>query len=424
MDMFVFLSGFGAGLLLGFAFALFFRRRDTSRINTLEQALTQVRQEKIYAEARLAALLDSRNSLTDEFKGIMASLSTEILAQNNRLFLDLAGQTFDRQLAGIESRQQHRLAEIEGLLNPLRDHLRRQEELVRGLEGHNNAVFGSLRAHLEELAKSQRSLERETATLANALRSPGIRGRWGEIGLRRVVELAGLSEHYHFDEQASASDGETRVRPDMVIHLPEGKRIVIDAKTPLNAYLEALEATSDETRQAAFMRHARATHAHMKSLAGRDYWAHFDKSIDFVIMYIEVEPAFSAAMLHKPELFDEALSNRVILATPSTLLAMLQTIAYTWRQHSLTENAQKIWQYARETLQRFAAWSAVFQKTGNQLEAAVRTYNQAVGVWESKVMPSLQRLTSLNPATPDQSPENFGEIDTAVRTLKHYEAPE
>ncbi|HQW09760.1 MAG TPA: DNA recombination protein RmuC, partial [Steroidobacteraceae bacterium] len=251
------------------------------------------------------------------------------------------------------------------------------------------------RAQIEAVTSGQAQLARETRNLVTALRRPEVRGRWGEITLRRVVELAGLTGHADFTEQAHVTTAEGSLRPDLVVHMPDERDLVVDAKTPLDAYLEAVEADSDEARRAALVRHAQQVEARIRELAGKAYWSQFERSPEFAVLFLPGDQFLSAALTERPELIDNALKQSVVIATPSTLMALLKAVAYGWRQAKVAQNAAEIRDLGQELYRRLGNFSAHLARVGQRLGSAVESYNSAVGSLERQVMPQARRFTEL-----------------------------
>jgi len=340
------------------------------------------------------------------------------MQSNNQAFIQLASETMKGILTKAESDYKQGSEAIHHIVKPLKESIERHEKLVSEFQEGNNKAMGSLKTYLEELGKSQKSLEKETGALVNALKSPKVRGRWGEIGLKRIVEFSGMSNYCDFEEQSSTNTEEGRLRPDMIINLPENRKIIVDSKVPLNAYLDALESPSEQDKQQFIAAHSKALQTHMKNLSGKAYWSQFDRSIDFVVLYIEVESAFSAALHHNPHLITEGLQNRIVFATPTTLIALLQTVAYSWKQQKAGENAQKIFESSRELHERLIVFNTYLQRLGQNLTTTVSFYNQAVGSWESRVSPSIRKMEELGAVSEKKALQQLEPIDKGTRDLK------
>ncbi|HKT71744.1 MAG TPA: DNA recombination protein RmuC [Steroidobacteraceae bacterium] len=324
-----------------------------------------------------------------------ASLAADTLRSNSEMFLRLAHEAFGRDHAVAQGALREREMAISQLVAPLRDALAKSATQAEALDRERRDSLTALRTQIEALASGQTQLQRETRNLVTALRRPEVRGRWGELTLRRLVELAGLAEHCDFTEQPHVATEDGALRPDMVVHLPESRDLVVDVKTPLDAYLEALEATTETARQAALRRHAQQVEGRMRQLAAKSYWAQFERSPEFAILFLPGDQFLSAALAERPDLLDSALQQNVIVATPSTLIALLKTVAYGWRQAHVADNAALIRELGQELYRRLGTFTAHLGRTGQRLGAAVEAYNCAVGSLERQVLPQARRFTEL-----------------------------
>ena len=358
------ISGAAIGMLAGFLLAQWRAARHLAQ-----------------SDARLRATFDS--------------VAGESLRANSELFLRMAREALSREHVIGESALKEREVAISQLIEPLRVALERTEAQVQGLERERRDAFASLRVQIETLAGGHAQLQRETRALVTALRRPEVRGRWGEITLRRVVELAGLAEHCDFTEQQHVAGQDGVLRPDLVVHMPDGRDLVIDVKTPLDAYLEALEAPSDEGRQLALKRHAQQLETHVRQLASKAYWAQFQTSPEFAVLFLPGDQFLSAALAERPEIMDNALKQAVIIATPSTLIALLKSVAYGWRQSAVAHNAATIRDLGQELYRRLGNFTGHLGKVGQRLDGAVEAYNSAVGSLERQVLPQARRFTDL-----------------------------
>jgi len=366
-------------------------RQEADRISLLEQS-----------EARLRTAFDS--------------LAGETLRSNSELFLKLARESLGRDQAVAQGALKEREAAIAQLVEPIRAALQKTEAQVEALERERRDAFSSLRTQIETLANGQTLLQRETRNLVTALRRPEVRGRWGELTLRRLVELAGMSEHCDFTEQLNVTSDEGSLRPDLVVHMPESRNLVVDVKAPLDAYLEALEAVTDETRQIALKRHGQQVETRVRQLSSKNYWSQFEHSPEFVVMFLPGDQFLSAALAERPELLETALKQNVILATPSTLVALLKTVAYGWRQAAVAENAALIRELGQELYKRLGNFTAHLGKVGQRLGAAIEAYNSAVGSLERQVMPQARRFPELG-VTPDAPLAQLEQIDLFPRKV-------
>jgi len=390
------LAAAAAGLLAGAALgALVTHLRAARRLEALAVELTAARvrlEASALDEAGRAALLEQSET---RLRGAFDAMAREALRANNDLFLQLARETFGREQTEAEGALKEREAAIAQLVLPLRASLERTEAQVQALEHERREAFAALRTQIEALSGGQAQLSRETRNLVTALRRPEVRGRWGELTLRRLVELAGLTEHCDFTEQLRVTTPEGALRPDLVVHMPDARDLVIDAKAPLDAYLAALEATSDEERALALKRHAQQVEARVRELASKAYWSQFERSPEFAVLFLPGDQFLSAALAERPELLENALTQSVVITTPSTLIALLKTVAYGWRQSEVAHNAAVIRDLGQELYRRLATFDGHLARMGQRLTAAVEAYNAAVGSLERQVLPQARRFTEL-----------------------------
>ncbi len=379
------LAGLVVGAVVGFAIG---HLRMTSRLHAARVELEgeRVRRE---TEARQAADAEAR------LRATFNSLAADSLRANNETVLNLARETLGREQVVAQSALREREAAIAQIVDPLRAAIEKTEAQVLTLEKERRDAFSSLRTQIEGLTTGQVQLARETRNLITALRRPEVRGRWGELTLRRVVELAGMAEHCDFTEQLQIFGEEGALRPDMVVHMPDARDLVVDVKTPLDAYLEALEAVTEEARTVALKRHAQQVEARIRQLGSKNYWAQFENSPEFVILFIPGDQFLSAALAERPDLIDNALKQSVIIATPSTFIALLKTVAYGWRQSAVAQNAAVIHELGRELYRRLGSFGNHLATLGQRLGRAVESYNSAVGSLERQVMPQARRFPEL-----------------------------
>jgi DNA recombination protein RmuC len=388
MDWILLAIGAGAGLAVGLAIALFIRIRLTAELRVREHEL---KNQVALEQERTAALELASQRLSHVF----GQLANEQFQSHTETFLKLArenlGVHHERAKGELVAREQA----IEALLRPVREAIQRTETHLQELEKIRHETHGSITAQLQAMAAGQQALSAETRNLVNALRRPEVRGQWGELTLRRLVELAGMVEHCDFVTQSHTATAEGAIRPDMVVNLPEGRQLVVDVKTPLDAYLEATEAPTDAARRTALARHASTVAGRIRELAGKAYWAQFDAAPEFVILFIPGDQFLTAALAEKPELLDEALRQNIILATPTSFVALLKAIAYGWQQVKLAENAVEIRALAVEMHERLGTFTRHLADTGKALGDSVKAYNRSVGSLERMVLPSARRFTEL-----------------------------
>ncbi|HKI68644.1 MAG TPA: DNA recombination protein RmuC, partial [Verrucomicrobiae bacterium] len=317
----------------------------------------------------------------------------------------------------LETREQA----IKGLVNPLIETLKRYETQIQEMEKNRQNAYGSLEEQLRNLANVNQQLQKETGTLANTLKGgPAVRGRWGEMTLRRVAELAGMSEHCDFTEQESFESDNGRQRPDMIVHLPNGRDIAVDAKAPLQAFLDAAAATTEEERAARLARHAQLVRERMKELSAKAYWDQFDPAPEIVVLFLPGESFFSAALEQDRTLLEDGMQKHVVIATPTTLIALLRAVAFGWRQEKIEQNAREISALGKELYDRVRTFLGYFENVGATLRRATENYNRAVGSLESRVLPSVRKFKELGAATGNPIPE----IDPVDETTRELNAPE
>ena len=390
---------FLAGLLLGALVAGLWMRARVERLEAARQ----------FAESGLAKMQESFQALADA-----------ALRSNQSAFLDVARKTLETSLdkgrAEISGDLAIKQTAIESVVQPLADSLGRLEVHVRELERAREKAFGSL-------GEQVRTLARETATLSTALRSPQARGRWGEVTLRRVAELSGMVHNCDFSEQETHQGDGVRIRPDMIVRLPGDRCLVVDAKVPLTAYLDAAGAQDDVARKAALVRHGQQVAEHVRQLASKQYWSQFQPAPELVVLFLPGDHFFSAALEIRPELIEEALAKKVVIATPVTLISVLKGIAYGWNQQQLAENAEQIRRVAAEMYDRLQGVEEHYAATGRMLEKTVEAYNRSVGSWDTRLVPAMRKMRELGVAS--QSEPRVGEqIDLLARRprlLRHID---
>jgi DNA recombination protein RmuC len=437
------------GAALGFAIAWLLVRPNAavlnSRLSALQQELTKVRGEAakftelnnqlISAKVKLettVALERKANEekiallgqMTDELRESFQALSAEALKSNNQAFLHLAQSTLEKFQSEAEGDLELRQQAVENMVAPIGESLKKVDEQIRQMESTRNQAYGSLTNQISSLISTQEKLQSETGNLVKALRSPTVRGRWGEIQLKKVVEIAGMLSYCDFSEQETVTTSNGRIRPDLIVKLPGGKNVVVDAKTPLLAYLDAMETTNDEVRRQKLLDHASQVRTHMSQLGSKSYWEQFESSPEFVVMFLPGETFFSAALEQDPGLIERGVNQRVIPASPTTLIALLKAVAYGWNQEKLARNAQEISSLGKELHDRLRMLGAHIDNVGKGLDRAVDSYNKAVGSLESRVMVSARKFVELGaPVTEAISELNPIETTTRNLTLDFDDAP-
>ncbi|NCF52132.1 DNA recombination protein RmuC [Gammaproteobacteria bacterium] len=395
-----------AGLILGALVTwLILGRRQRQLEATIKNQEALQHEREIAFEA-------AKSQLTSAF----SDLANQTLKSNSETFLRLAEQNLGTQQERAKRDLGEREKAIEELVKPIRDSLQAAQKQITELEKSRSEAYGGIKSQLEAMRISQQSLTQETQNLVKALRRPEVRGRWGEITLRRLVELAGMVEHCDFQEQVHSVGDDKVIRPDMIVRMPDQRELVVDVKTPLDAYLEAVEAKDDAQRKLGLQRHTRNLREHIRTLASKSYWAQFTASPEFVILFIPGDQFLSAALNEDPDLIEYALSQQIILATPTSFVALLKAVAYGWRQLALADNAQEIRQLAEDLYGRLATFVTHMNRVGRQLASSVENYNRAVGSLERKVLPGARKFTELG-IHPKKELEKLETLDPVPRTM-------
>ena len=379
-------------------------------------AETQATETAKHAEEQKVLLTRARQELAEAFQ----ALSGEALKQNNEAFLHLAKTSFQTLHAEAKGDLVQRQQAIDELVKPLLESLHRYDEQIRHLEQSRQSAYGGLDQHLKFLAESQQRLQQETQNLVNALRAPSVRGRWGEITLKRVAELAGMVAHCDFIEQESVASDEGRLRPDMVVQLPGGRRIIVDAKTVLAGYLEAHEATDEEHRIEGLRRHAAQVRSRMNELSLKAYWSQFEQAPEFVVLFLPGEQFLGAALQQDQRLIEDGFAHGVVLATPTTLMALLRAVAYGWRQERLTAHAEEAGRLGKDLYERMAVLAEHLNDVGQALGKSVSAYNKAVGSLETRILPAARRFKELGVAS-DKDIPSLGPVEIVSRKALPYD---
>ncbi|HEX8280957.1 MAG TPA: DNA recombination protein RmuC [Chthoniobacterales bacterium] len=388
--------------------------RNATRIASME---TQLAQERRATSEKLAILDEAQSRFSDAFK----ALSAEALRHNNTSFLELAKSTLEKTHESAKGDLAQRQSAIDALVKPMRESLDKVDSKIHDLETARAGAYEALKTQVQSLADTQNHLRSETGTLVRALRAPAVRGRWGEIQLRRVVELAGMVAHCDFVEQPTLQTEDGRLRPDLIVHPPGGKTIVVDAKTPLNAYLEALDAPDDESRGRLLDQHAAQVRGHIEKLSRKAYSEQLDTAPDFVVLFLPGEVFFSAALERDPTLIEYGADKKIILATPTTLIGLLMAVCYGWQQEKLAQNAREISQLGGELYKRFADMSVHFGRLGKSLNSSVEAFNKAAGNIETRVLVTARKFKDLGAAPMGMEIEVLPQVEQIARELQ---APE
>jgi DNA recombination protein RmuC len=372
--------------------------------------------ERKAADAQQQSAQQLNQQLRDSFN----ALAAEALQSNNAQFLRLAKENMEQFHIKAEGELEKREKAVETLVKPIREALQKTETEVRRMENERKQAQGALTAHLETMAESHRLLHNETRNLVQALRRPEVRGQWGELTLKRLAELSGMVEHCDFIEQETLQSEHGQQRPDMVIRMPDRREIVVDAKTPLDAYLSAIEASDDVERKNHLVRHARNVRARIKELAAKSYWEKLKYSPEFVVLFIPGDQFLSGALEIDHALIEDALAQHVILATPTSFVALLRAIAYGWRQETLAENADIIREVGQEMYARLAKFAEHLAKLGRNLDNSVDAYNKAVASYDSRVLPGARKFTELG-VTSKKEPPKVEQIERLARNIESRE---
>ena len=417
IDNTVFILAVTLAALLGGLLMFLIQHAKLTRLRSEAARLeAELAVEQRRAEERIVALDEARVQLRETF-GAMAS---EALKHNSGEFLKLAQENLKRFQSQAEGSLTQREKAVENLVKPIREALEKTELQIRHMENDRKEAYGSLTKHLETMAASQILLQGETRNLVQALRRPEVRGQWGELTLKRLAELAGMVDRCDFYEQEQVQTDSGRQRPDMIVRMPDGREIIVDAKTPLDAYLSAIEAGDDETRKRELERHARKVRERVRELSAKAYWQQFRNAPDFVVLFIPGDQFLTAALDQDRALLEDALAAKVILATPTSFVALLRAVAFGWRQEALTENAEKIREVGEDLYQRLGTFADHLSKVGKSLDNSVNAYNKAVGSFDSRILPSARKFTELGIAAKTAVPEP-DQIERGARAVQSIE---
>jgi DNA recombination protein RmuC len=371
------------------------RIEEEQKLRATAEKDAQAQRDNLLEQRRL--LDEAQQKLRDAFQ----ALAGDALKASSDQFMELAKAKFDALQKEAEGDLEHRKQAIQSLVNPLESALKDLRTEVSRVESARQEAYGSLRSEVQLLATTNKELREETGTLVNSLKQPQVKGKWGELTLRRVVELAGMSPHCDFVEQQSVDTEEGRLRPDLIVSLPGGSQIVVDVKVPLHAFFKAVNAQSDAEYREAMLQHAALVREHIKDLSGKEYWRQFDPTPEFVVLFVPGESFFSAALEQDRTLIEDAIDKRVVLASPTTLIALLRAVAYGWKQQIVAENAERIKDLGRELYDRVVTFSGYLTEISKGLERANKAYNSAVASFDSRLIPSARKLREMGIGSED-----------------------
>jgi len=410
--------------LLGGAFIYL---RSQRRIAELSEKNTELKttldMERTAQADKLQALEKVQEQARAQLTETFGNLSSQALKQNNEEFLKLAQENLKQFQAKAQGELTQKEQAIENLVKPIKDALEKTEKQIRSMENERKEAYGALTQHLEIMTQTQQALQGETRNLVKALSRPEVRGQWGEMTLKRLAELAGMVEHCDFFEQEHTQTEDGAMRPDMIVRMPGGREIVVDVKTPLDAYLSAVEATDDKAREAHLARHTKNVRKRVQELATKGYWNQFKNAPDFVVLFIPGDQFLSAALDNDYQLLEDAMQQKVILATPTSFVALLRAVAYGWRQESLAENAEHIKEVGEDLYGRLATFAEHLGKMGKNLNSSVQHYNKAVASFDTRILPSARKFTEMGIST-KKTVTHIDQIETAARTPETQEIVE
>ncbi|HEU4601469.1 MAG TPA: DNA recombination protein RmuC [Steroidobacteraceae bacterium] len=389
--------------------------KQEAKLATLETRLSE--QRNAFEEQR-KLLEQAQSALSDSFK----ALSADALKSNNQAFLELAKAALEKFQEGARGDLEARQKAVDQLVKPLKESLEKVDGKLGDIEKARLSSYSALNEQLKSLVETHLPvLRNETANLVKALRQPTTRGRWGELQLKRVVEMAGMLDHCDFLEQENRTTEEGKLRPDLAVKLPGGRNIIVDAKAPVAAYLEAVEATEEATQRLHLGNHAKQVRNHMAALGRKAYWDQFEPSPEFVVMFLPGEVFFSAALQEDPSLIEFGVDEKVIVATPTTLIALLRAVAYGWRQEALAQNAKEIALLGKDLYSRISTLAEHWNKVGERLGRTVEAYNKSTGSLENSVLRSARRLRDLKVSADDAEIEDLQPVETTPRVLQAEE---
>ncbi|MBT6060029.1 MAG: DNA recombination protein RmuC [Anaerolineae bacterium] len=397
----IIIGSLSGALISGLLVWFWVNSKSQKKISVLLEKITDLEKQHAIDSEQLKFLKISRDEIQTSFQ----SLASEVLQKNTESFLNNSQLLFKAVFKSMQGEWRAQKEEISGLVTPLEKNLSSLDNQVRELEQKREGAYRSVEEQIKQLGQTHVELQKTTGNLTHALKSSSVRGQWGELQLRRVVELAGMKKHIDYDEQVATDQG----RPDMIVYLPNGGFLPIDSKSPMSSYFEAVESTDKKIQDAKFLDHARAMRSRAIELAKKTYWQQFDPSPEFVIMFIPNEASLSVAFENAPELLEEMLSKKVLIATPVTLLALLKAVAHGWQQYGIAENSREIALEGQELCNRMRIFSNHLGDIGDSLGKAIEQYNKSIGSFERRVLPSMRRFENMNiisdPIVPPESIE-------------------
>jgi len=415
------LIGLLTGMVIGVLWGHVRNQKHISKLQQENTSLTTTVELERKGFAERMAVLEKERDLIDEKLGerlgsTFSDLSGQLLKNNSEQFLKLAQEKLKQFNIEAQNDLGKKEQAIEHLLKPMRETLEKTEKQLHALERDRKEAYGSITKHLESMLETQQLLQNETRNLSQALRRPEVRGQWGELTLKRLVELAGMVQHCDFFEQEHTATESGAIRPDMIVRMPGDREIVVDVKTPLDAYLSAIESRDDKEREQFLNHHARKVRERVRELSSKAYWSQFSKSPDFVVLFIPGDQFLSAALDKNPDLLEYALQQKVILATPSSLIALLRAVAYGWNQQAVAANAEQIRTLGVDLYKRLNTFTTHLTKVGKQLSSSVENYNNAIGSFERQVLSGARKFTEMGIKTSDKPIESPQVIEKLVRS--------
>jgi DNA recombination protein RmuC len=414
MEILIGLIGLAVGVAVGFLAA---KGQLSKKIGQLEAQLGNEKEQHSVTQQTLTDTKKFINDANTALKDSFEALSSNALRNNNQSFLDLAKTTLEKHITESKTDLEKRQQAIDTMVKPLSESLKSFDGKILEIEKARVGAYSEMKTLLGNMQGTTDKLQKETNTLVTALKTSQVRGKYGEIGLRRVVEFAGMSEFCDFDEQASVTTEDGRLRPDLIVKLPGQRRVIVDAKVPLASYMQAFETTDENEKKEFLKKHAVAVREHLKKLSAKAYWSQFEDSPDYVIMYLQIESSFGAALEFDRTLIEDGINNGIIFATPTTLITMLRTIAFSWQQVSISENIYQIRDAGVELYNRVTTLIQHIAAVGNNLNSASQNYNKVVGSLESRFIPQVKKLKEIGGTLMDKEIPELNTVDTSLRPM-------